>query len=108
MKARSSRVNRPESLAEKNDLHLVLGLGCKVQLRKVGTQPWEAVVEKSARQHLQGHTRSLVCNKLGQVRVVHKYPKEVGWNRGPAAIKVERQKFLQTRQRRQVRHARAG
>src|SRR6202163_1663387 len=69
------------AVAEHDLLHLVLGLGSKVELGKVGAQPWEAVVVFIIRENLPRHTDHLVGNKFGQARAVCEDPNERGRDR---------------------------
>jgi hypothetical protein len=95
------------AIPEENHLHLVFGLGPKVELGKIGAQPGEAVVNEVVREDLPRHSDGLVGRNPDEAWVVCKGSKESGRDREPAAVEVETLKSLQPSQRGEVRGARA-
>jgi hypothetical protein len=82
-----------KAVAEQDDLYLVLRLGSKVQLRKVGAQPRETVVVRFARENFLRYAGCMVDNQTAQAWVVCEGSTYHGWNCGPTAIKVEVLKY---------------
>jgi hypothetical protein len=104
----STELSLPDAaVAEEDHLHLVLGLGPEVKLRKIGAQPWEAVVAVISRENLSRCAHRLIGKKSNQARVVSEGTKEYAWD-GLAVIEAEAPKSLESCQRGQVRHSPAA
>ncbi|HSS47486.1 MAG TPA: hypothetical protein VLX28_00940 [Thermoanaerobaculia bacterium] len=95
------------AVSQEDYLHLVLGLGFKIQFGKVTAYPWEAVVVAFVRQDFSRYADRFVGDKLSQTRVGCKDLKELARDCRPTAIKIECLKAWETGQRRKVRHTRA-